>query len=320
MPFNVLTSFKSNVITSFDIETGRIVLRAQMRGTAVPTARETPERLRTSGLIPREASPFPDNVALLCTEVNVEQTQPLLIEWTADFEWRSPEPGGNGGGGVPQGFRISMQTVKGQHLIDQDIEGVPIMTVTRESFDPPPTDERSDLAYVLSTDNRPFNPDLLAMYIDSKNNDLFLGRHQPGSAKIDDVQGEVSVDSEGQEKMSVQLRIVVGRPPPARNLMERDGNQWKPITQDRYAYTWDKRIRAEGNYLLRQPTPADITKAVKYRALDSFGELTTKPVLHRTRKTSSDGVGSEITNENDAEWYTFKTKFGLPFQALLAAL
>lgn len=322
MALQVQTTFKSSVSSDLDLSTARITLRAQLAGDAVLTAGETPERLRTSGLIPKVADSFPDNTSLLCTHVECNQDSPLRIEWQADYEWTTPEPPNGGGGqGVPSTWSISMQSVKGQHQIDKDFYGLPIMTVTRESFEPPLTEEISDLAYVLSTENRPWNPTLLAMYIDSVNSDAWLG-HQAGSAKIDDIQGTQQVSEDGAVKMSVQIRVIVGRAPPAANLFERNGSLWRAITKPVEYYTWHKRVMGQG-YFFNKTWPGQANqKTTRIRATDDYGEPAVKPSLHQIPSDSSlsTGYGKEIKDETKAQFYAFRTKAELPFATLFNSI
>jgi hypothetical protein len=318
MAFDRLYSFKSDISSELDTESGRITLRAHLKGNATCDAGDTPERLRTSGLLPNLGEPFPDNQVMVCKRVHCEKVQPLLIEFECDYGWTTPAPPSGGGGGgpgaIPQHWQITLETVKGHHPIDRDAFGVPMMTVTRERFDPALTEDKSDLAFVFSTENRPFNDTLLDMYMDSVSSDVFRGK-MPGACKIDDIRATVSRRTDGPDTMSCQIRVIVGRPPPGRKLFERFGPEsweWRPITEPPTYYTWHKRVRGEGYYVF------DSSIGDMREARDVLGSPELKPVLHSIESGSSSG--EIIRDPEAAEFYAFKTKHGLPFQTLFNAL
>jgi hypothetical protein len=334
MAFENHTTWKSSVEADLDFESGIITLRAQRGGTALPTAGETPERLRTSGIIPKVADSFPDNTTLLCRHVECNQIAPLLIEWLADYEWTTPQPADPVGGddGVPARWRVSMQSVKSQKSIDRDINGFPIITVTREPYDPPVTDEFSDLAYLFTTEQRPFNPTVLQMYIDAVSSDVFMG-HQPGACKVDDITAEDSIDSEGERTMNVKVRVVVARMAPIRNLVElydadptssSSDIRWRAATGSGWRYSWRKTVLAEGYFIQGAASgAADVAPADRRRARDEFDQDVVKPVMHSALPSAGfeyAGIGRELKKPEEAQFYTWQTKRELPLQTLFQSI
>jgi hypothetical protein len=303
MALDARTSFKSSITHSVDaLETARITFRAHLQGDVVTTAGENDDDIIQSHVIPIVYDPFPDNPLLRCTEVNVNRTSPVRVEWRANYEWKTSELGGGvDQGGVPLNWSLRRSTRKTQTQIDRDINGYPIMTKTKESPNPPINDEICDVAYVFSANGRIWNAALLESYEEAINSDTFMGL-AVGQAKIDDIQAVLSFQQGSPPTADIQVTVLVGRAPPITNLFELNAGAWQAASQPAAYYTWHKRWRAEG---FKKISGGNVVDAIV------SGEAPV-PKLHDPL------TGALVSDVNDAKWYSHRTKPMMPFNTLFA--
>jgi hypothetical protein len=305
MALQSFPSWQGEITEDWDFESGLVTLRARRKGTVLATNGESEEYVRTSGYMPRAGDSHPDNVVLLAKTPRVSRERgPWVFDWEVDYEWRSPEPPTGTiqwPTGVPAFWTVEETTEVSTHPIDQDIDGLPIRTVTRESPDPPLTDEIYESRYTYSRGGRPYNHTLFDMYRGARNSDVWIGR-AAGSCKIIDISASLTLRTDGPPETRISVVVVKGKPPPLVNASGAEQANGAAY------YTWSKRWRAEGFYVLKSVPNFVGTNAPRFtRALDQLGIETVKPVLH-DRST-----GTEITNPNLAQWYLTETKPRLPF-------
>lgn len=307
MSLTVHTDWKSGVTSDLDREAAHIILRAHMQGTVLAHNGETAERIRTSGAIPRDGSPFPDNTSLIAVHVECNAIGPNTFEWSADYEWKTPDYGGGNidRGNLPERWTFRRMSSKSSHAVDQDADGWPIMTITGESPNPPLTDDISDTGWVFSTTGRPWREDILYLFEDATNSDPFLNA-SPGQCKIHDIQASVSFSQDRPPEMECSVTVLVGKPPPEGKMYQRtDSGAWTTATQPAAFYTWWKRWRAEG---YRYIPAGDSVR-------DAHGQGET-PVLRLHHPVD----GTLITTATQARWYVQRRKPMLPFAILFNSI
>lgn len=216
------------------------------------------------------------------TSLRARRVSPIMMEVDANYAGPS---GGEGGGETGEKMRIkslpSVSFSTTEEPIDMDADGLPIRTANGEGFDPPITTEFNDL--VLTFENDVSTVDYLKQwdYKGAVNSDEFYG-FPVGVARIIDITADPT--STGLAIYYKQKTVVQFR---------------KPFGNDDNESAWYHRRISEGFY------EKSGTKVV--RAVDEFGQPTTKPVLIDKL------TGVRINNLNNAQWVLTKRFRYLPF-------
>ncbi len=297
MALQVITDWKEAIQSSLDLETGRITLRGRRGGKVLPTAGESPERVRESNYVPRLGDSHPDNLLLICTDVNCEkQLSNIIVEWSAEYLWTTPAPGSQIGG-VPSSWSVTRSTLPRTESIDRDYYGAPILNAVGDAPDPPLTEEFYDAQYVFTAQGRrPFNGAFWNLYDGARNSDVWLG-YPVGSCKITSIVGRGNYRQNEPPQFDLEVTVVYGKPPPLVNATAAENAKGAAY------FTWFKRWRSEG-YYARQFTAAG---AKVVRIFDEIQQPSIKP------KLISRADGTLIYNPDFAEWNLTQTHAFLPF-------
>jgi len=256
----------------------------------------TAATVRALAPLPGIGMPHPQRPQLFCRRVNVDKVSPVLYE--AEAEYFAPT------GGEQESPTLKPAVLRWSHAItdeeiDQTAQGLPIITVTGESFDPPIRRQFGDLVLTIERNVAAFDPLLATEYLFTTNSDAFMG-FPPGCVLCTQFQADLVTENENFQYWSRTIAFQFRR--------------GAPNTID--AKAWYRRVRAEG-YYIRIPTrngsadPANADRKL-FRAFDSEGQPTVKPVLH------SIATGELIASNDAAQWYEFPVYPSKPFSLLLS--
>jgi hypothetical protein len=236
-----------------------------------------------SGL-PLVGDPYPGTLFVICRSLSVQRLAPTLAMVTVSY---SGEVGKGGTGSSP----IANETIvtwRGQvsdEAIDQDINGLPLVTKNGEPIDG--ISERiPDQVATIEKNFASINLPAISAYLRSRNSDTFLG-FPAGTARLWEYSASNVISDGVAGFWRVQATIVFREP--------------YNTTPDK---CWYKRVRHEG-FLVRS------TPTVQPRI--AFDPVTKSPV---TRPVLLKEDGTRETNPDNAHWLEFETTLELPYAAL----
>jgi hypothetical protein len=237
----------------------------------------------SSGL-PLVGDPYPGTLFVICRSLSAQRMAPALAMVTASY---SGEVGSSGQSSSP----VANETIiswRGQvtdELIDQDINGKPIVTFNREPIDGI-TERIPDQVATIEKNFASINIPAISSYLRSRNSDTFLG-FPAGTARLWEY-AATNVISDGVAGFwKVQATIVFREP--------------YNTTPDK---AWFKRVRHEG--IMVRPSAGDEPQ----HGIDPATKtLTTRPLLLKAD-------GTLETDPDNAYWLEFETTTELPYAAL----
>jgi len=255
------------------------------RAFTVELARLDPlEVAYLSAGLPLIGDPYPGTLFVICRQLDAERLAPTLAMVTVSY---SGEVGEDGPGSSPVANEVII-TWRGQitdELIDQDINGKPLVTKNNEPIEGI-TERIPDQVATIERNFAGVNLPAISAYLKSRNSDTFLG-YAPGTARLFDYSAS-NVITDGVAGFWKVTATVVFREP-------------YNTTPDK---TWYKRVRHEG-YLVR--TAAGTEPRIAF-------DLVTKTPATRPVLLKADGTRE--ADPNNAHWLEFETTLALPYSAL----
>lgn len=241
------------------------------------------EAFRASGL-PRNNDRYPGTRFVICRSRKPQRLAPTLAMVTCEY---SGEVGVDDIGGTPDGqeILINWRSVVTDELIDEDIDGKPIVTKNGEPIEGI-TERVPDQVCTIQRNFLAIDVFAISAYLRSRNSDSFLG-WPPGTARLMDYSAEnvISNGTLGFWKVSATF-------------------QFRHPYNTTPARAWWKRVRHEG-FLVRENASAEPGKAFD----PTTKTFVTKPVLLTA-------AGTLETDPDNAHWLEFQTTLSLPYNAL----
>jgi hypothetical protein len=230
----------------------------------------------------------PHDAFLRLVSVRVGRESPLMFRLDTTSLSRGFEPGESPLDEPPD---IESDHATTTEAFDRDVDGKPIMTVNGEGFDPPITDEISDLVLTISKNVPTWDYLQAWLYMGggqrpaASNSDEFLG-FPAGSARVRALRARsVTTDDFSYFKATGTFQFRNAAP------------------DSTVAKAWWKRVRSEG-FLVRNPF--DLA-APPVRATDGEGAPAVKPVQ------IDPADGTEEADKTKAHWVEFQLGLSLPF-------
>lgn len=237
----------------------------------------------SSGL-PLVGNPYPGTLFVICRSLDVSRMAPSLAMVTASYSGEI----GEGGASSSPIANETIVTYRGQitdELIDQDINGKPIVTANGEPIEG--ISERiPDHVATIEKNFASINLPAISAYLRSRNSDTFLG-FAPGTARLWEYSASNVISDGVAGFWKVQATIVFREP--------------YNTTPDK---AWWKRVRHEG--VLVRSTPTSQPQI-------AFDPVTKTPV---TRPVLLKADGTRETDPDNAHWLEFETTLELPYAAL----
>jgi len=232
-------------------------------------------------------APHPQNQFYICDNVQVNQISPIYFEATAQYN--SPFTDQDNDDPVLQPPEISYNTITSNEPTDTALGGVPIATATGELYEGI-SKKISDLGVTIKKNYAIFDPGVFWNYINTVNNDTFLG-FAPGVCMVDDISATLKVQ-EDFEYWEVTVKIIIRYP------FEAEPDQ-----------AWDLRLRHQGYYRLDNEYDKDTGAPL----LDADGNEIFKKIrcvdddeLPTTQPIPLDELGFQQEFDEEPVWLFFR--------------
>lgn len=235
--------------------------------------------------VPRIGSPHPNDLYMWVSNIEVRPVGDSRILYEAECQYTSARGGdANNSNPLSQPPVINWDWEISTEPIDQDEDGVAIVNVNGEPYDPPLTADVADARLIIERNYASFDPFVLQTYKYVVNSDSFLG-FPAGCALLKPIRARSQ--SEGQFVYWVITAEITFR-------VDRGGQ---------YDRSWHQRILQRG-FKVR---PGAGLPAVWYT--DSDGQRTPTPVLLKAD-------GTLAANVAQAAWLYHKMYRSMPFAVL----
>lgn len=238
---------------------------------------------QSSGL-PLVGDLYPGTSYVICRKLTPSRLAPTLAMMVVDYSGEI----GQGGEGSSPVSNEAIVTWRGQvtdELIDQDINGKPLVTFNGEPIDGI-TERIPDDVATIERNYATISTYALRQYLRSRNSDTFLG-WPPGTCRLFDYSATNVIKDGVAGFWKVSMTFVFREP--------------YNTTPDK---AWYKRVRHEG-FLIR--AIAGGTPQI------AFDPVTKTPV---TRPVLLKANGTRETNPENAYWLEFETTKALPYNSL----
>jgi hypothetical protein len=147
-------------------------------------------QLQSSGLLPDEGSPYPDNSAMYCQSVSVSRVSPIFWEAVANYKSSKLNfsGGGGGGGGQPwdSAAKVDYRTVTTRLETDEDFNGNPIVNPGTAEPIRGVTRQVSDTLAIITKPFLVFSGPTIDSFRDTTNDDTYLG-YPPGRGLVNSI-------------------------------------------------------------------------------------------------------------------------------------
>jgi len=255
----------------------RIITRQKAYTMTLDPADDDEIAYQAAGL-PLVNDAYPGKQHVRCRRLAVSRLAPAMAMVVADYSGESNEPDANE-------VNVEWYGQITDEMIDQDINGRPIVTANNEPIDGI-TERIPDMTAVITRKFLTINTAVAQQYLKSRNSDTFLER-PAGTGRLLDWRARATWTN-GVPSFWTVTAVVQFREP-YNTIPER---------------AWWKRVRHEG-LLVRDfagalPRPA-WTPGTK--------TISTRPVLLKAN-------GTEETESENAYWLEFETTLSLPYAAL----
>jgi len=265
----------------------RLIVSVSRAFTVTLDASDAVEIALSAAGLPGLGSVYDGTNFVFCKKRTPQRVSPIMAIVAVEYsgEIGGTEDAGIGSSPIDNPIKLTWRTAVTDEAIDEDINGLPLVTANNEPIEGL-TEKFCDDLLTIERNFLAINRFALAQYRMATNSDIFFG-WPPGTARIVDETSSATwnngVPSFWTVSVTFQFRI------PLRT------------TNDK---TWWKRVRHEG-FLVRDTASDDPHIA--------WDEVTKSPV---SRPVLLKADGTRETDPDSANWLEFQTLRSLPFSAL----